>query len=266
MTDIQARETEFPTDGIPTADDAAEQRAGRSTGVGSPGVGSASVRNGLTCSLPNLAECLPAANGSTAQLQAVAPVALVDLTVLVNEHAPVLYRYAYRLTGSAADAEDLTQQTFLLGYRKLAQLRDAAGARSWLMAILRREFLRTAIKRSVERRLVVPLDVDSLPAELTERWEIDEEALQNAIDHLPDAYKLVVLSFYFEDRSYREIAEQLDLPVGTVMSRLSRAKAQLRSRLFEREFQTADRNITDRSVTDRSATEWPASQRPEGET
>ena len=54
----------------------------------------------------------------------------------------------------------------------------------------------------------MPLDVESLPAELTERWEIDGEALQNAIDHLPDAYKLVVLSFYFEDRSYREIAEQ----------------------------------------------------------
>ncbi len=142
------------------------------------------------------------------------------------------------------------------------------------MAILRREYLRTAIKHSVERRLVVPLDVESLPAELTERWEIDGEALQNAIDHLPDAYKLVVLSFYFEDRSYREIAKQLDLPVGTVMSRLSRAKAQLRSRLFEREFQTVNRNlvaqsITDRSITDhrndRGATEWPAPGRAEGE-
>jgi RNA polymerase sigma-70 factor (ECF subfamily) len=189
----------------------------------------------------------------------------------VAEHGPVLYRYAYRLTGSTADAEDLTQQTFLLGYRKLTQLRDPAGARPWLMAILRREYLRSAMKSATERRLVVPLNVDTLPAELVDRWEVDEEALQNAINGLADVYKLVVLSFYFEDLSYREIAEQLDLPVGTVMSRLSRAKAQLRSRLFERELQAvsergvSERGVADCGVPDCGATEWPPSGRPAGE-
>jgi RNA polymerase sigma-70 factor (ECF subfamily) len=194
-----------------------------------------------------------------------------NLSQWVAEHGPVLYRYAYRLTGSTADAEDLTQQTFLLGYRKLTQLRDPAGARPWLMAILRREYLRSAMKSATERRLVVPLNVDTLPAELVDRWEVDEEALQNAINGLADVYKLVVLSFYFEDLSYREIAEQLDLPVGTVMSRLSRAKAQLRSRLFERELQAvsergvSERGVADCGVPDCGATEWPPSGRPAGE-
>ena len=62
--------------------------------------------------------------------------------------------------------------------------------------------------------------------------DIDREQLQAAINELPDEFKLVLLSFYFEDCSYREIAARFDLPAGTVMSRLSRAKNHLRARLF----------------------------------
>jgi RNA polymerase sigma-70 factor (ECF subfamily) len=62
---------------------------------------------------------------------------------------------------------------------------------------------------------------------------VDKEALQAAINGLPDEFKLVVVMFYFEQRSYKEIAEQLRIPIGTVMSRLTRAKSRLRACLLE---------------------------------
>ncbi|HEX4000608.1 MAG TPA: sigma-70 family RNA polymerase sigma factor [Pirellulales bacterium] len=164
----------------------------------------------------------------------------IDLPQLVAEHASALYRYAFRLTGTSADAEDLTQQTFLIAHRKIEQLRDLRSARVWLMTVMRRTYCRSQNRGRVERELTVPLDADSLPAdEVSQDWQIDRELLQAAIDELPDDYKLVLLSFYFENLSYRDMAEQFGLPIGTVMSRLSRAKSHLRQRLFEAELQPA---------------------------
>ena len=154
---------------------------------------------------------------------------------LVAEHHAALYRYAYRLAGSPADAEDLTQQTFLAAHRKLAQLRSAEAGRGWLFSILRNCYLKTQRKRTPLSAASVDLDVNGLPDTRPTETSIDREQLQAAIDELPDEFKLVVLMFYFESRSYREIAETLDMPVGTVMSRLSRAKGHLRRRLFEAE-------------------------------
>ena len=65
-----------------------------------------------------------------------------DVAALVAEHGAVLYRYAYRLSGSSADAEDLTQQVFLTAIQKLDQLREPSAARAWLCAVLRRAYLR----------------------------------------------------------------------------------------------------------------------------
>jgi RNA polymerase sigma-70 factor (ECF subfamily) len=161
---------------------------------------------------------------------------------LVAEHGDALYRYAYRLTGAAADAEDLTQQTFLIAQRKVDQLRDERSARVWLMTVMRRTYCRAQIKNRPERERTVPLDVDDLPTdEVSDHFEIDRDLLQTAIDELPDEFKLVLLAFYFEQRSYREIAEQFELPMGTVMSRLARAKSHLRARLFEMELQATAR-------------------------
>ena len=159
----------------------------------------------------------------------------LDLPRLVADHAGVLYRYAYRLTGSVADAEDLTQQTFLIAHQKLSQLREPAGARGWLFAVLRRAYLKS---QRTTRRLPLSgsaFEIESVPDEIVDELIVDRELLQAAIDELPDPYKLVLMSFYFEDLSYREIAAQFDLPVGTVMSRLSRAKSHLRCRLLEPE-------------------------------
>jgi RNA polymerase sigma-70 factor (ECF subfamily) len=152
---------------------------------------------------------------------------------LVEEHYEALYRYAYRLSGSQADAEDLTQEAFCKAQLHFAQLRDANRAKPWLFSILRNAYLHRA--RSGRQQPCVSLDeVGELPERPPERVrEVDGERLQNALVELPEVFRTPVILFYFEDFSYRDIAEQMDLPIGTVMSRLARAKAWLRGRLLE---------------------------------
>jgi RNA polymerase sigma-70 factor, ECF subfamily len=155
-----------------------------------------------------------------------------DVAKIVAEHHQAVYRYAYRLTGSVHDAEDLTQEVFLVAQRKIGQLRNMDLAKSWLFAILRNCFLKDRQRRRPLAAVDLELDVDSVPSGPSQE-EIDRDGLQAALNRLPEVFRLAVVMFYFEERSYREIAEELDLPIGTVMSRLSRAKAQLRSMLCE---------------------------------
>ncbi len=156
----------------------------------------------------------------------------IDVAQVVAEHHEAVYRYAYRLTGSVPDAEDLTQQVFLTIHEKLGQLRKVECTRGWLFAILRNRFFKTRRKRRPTPVGNIALDVDSIPAEPPPAEEIDREAIQKALDQLPPPQRVVLAMFYYEQCSYREIAEKLDLPIGTVMSRLSRAKVYLRSALF----------------------------------
>jgi len=184
----------------------------------------------------------------------------VEITRLVLEHHADVYRYAYRLAGSVADAEDLTQQTFLLAQAHRAQLRDPALARRWLFSILRHEFFRGQRK---QRPTPVGMLADVCdatassngPADGILDGPIDQETLQRALNELPDEFKIVLLLFYFEDRSYREIAAELELPLGTVMSRLSRAKRHLRGKLSEPE-------ITQRRTSGETSGELKANGKP----
>lgn len=155
----------------------------------------------------------------------------IDLQQLVREHHAAVYRYALRLTGSAAEGEDLCQQVFLQACRAHAQLRTAAHARAWLFTILRHAWCKTCRKNAAQGE-IAPLDVDQLPADLPDDWAVDRDDLQHALTQLAPEYRLVLLMYYFESLSYREIAEKLDLPLGTVMSRLSRAKGALRTLLI----------------------------------
>jgi RNA polymerase sigma-70 factor (ECF subfamily) len=155
----------------------------------------------------------------------------LDVAALVAEHHAELYRYAYRLTGSRPDAEDLTQHVFLMAQSRGEQLRDVGSIRNWLFAILRNSYLKLVRRRPPLPAASIELDIDSLPAP-QKRIEIDGERLQAALDELPDEFKMVVLMFYFEGCSYREIAQRLEVPDGTVMSRLSRAKSHLRKKLL----------------------------------
>ena len=152
----------------------------------------------------------------------------VDVAQLVLEHHQAVYRYAYRLTGSVQDAEDLTQQVFLAAHRKIDQLRSLDRVRSWLFAILRNRFFREQGRRRPVLAADLSLDTDLLPT-APPAEAVDGDSLQQALNQLPEAFRLIVMMFYFEECSYREIAERLDVPIGTVMSRLARAKGYLRS-------------------------------------
>jgi RNA polymerase sigma-70 factor (ECF subfamily) len=155
-----------------------------------------------------------------------------DVERLVHEHYACLYRYAFRLTGSAADAEDLTQETFCTAQRKLGQLRDAGRAKAWLFSILRHGYLHRL--RADKHQQFVPVEcLNDLPEPAPDPLPpVDPQQLQQALDELPENFRTPVILYYFEDFSYRDIAEQMDLPIGTVMSRLARAKAHLRHRLL----------------------------------
>jgi RNA polymerase sigma-70 factor (ECF subfamily) len=152
---------------------------------------------------------------------------------LVEDYYAPLYRYAYRLSGSPADAEDLTQEAFCKAQQHFGQLRDCSRAKPWLFSILRNAYLHRV--RADRQQHCVSLEsigdlAESVPSSLP---EIDPERLQQALNELPEAFRTPIILYYFEEFGYREIAEQMDLPMGTVMSRLARAKGYLRSRLVE---------------------------------
>ena len=158
---------------------------------------------------------------------------LMDIKQLVEQYHGPVYGYAYRLTGSVADAEDLAQQVFLIAQQKIAQVRDDRCVQSWLFTVLRNCFLKERRRRQPvnEAALDVPLEDFS-----TTDWNdspVDEERLQMAIEGLPSEYRVVLAMFYFEDLSYKEIAEELEIPLGTVMSRLCRGRRALRDNLID---------------------------------
>lgn len=178
--------------------------------------------------VPGSGEIPPAVLNDRAEEASCPCGAVPDIVTLVNEHHAALYRYAFRLTGSAVDAEDLVQQAFLLAHQRLAQLREESRAAAWLMAIVRNCFLKGKRRmRPSEPLLDEPLadDEEEFPD-----W-VDPDQLQLALDKLPDDARLILVMYFFEDCSYKEIAEALEVPIGTVMSRLSRAKVRLRQLL-----------------------------------
>jgi RNA polymerase sigma-70 factor (ECF subfamily) len=150
---------------------------------------------------------------------------------LVQEHYQFLYRYAYRLCGSIQDAEDLTQQAFLAAQRSLDQLRSGDKARAWLAAIVRngyrRRFRNAARGQSVSLDSI-PEPVQGPPPDAP----LDPDQLRAALAELPEEFRSALILYYQEHLGYREIAAALEVPIGTVMSRLSRGKAHLRQRLL----------------------------------
>lgn len=160
----------------------------------------------------------------------------LSLATLVTDHAADLYRYGFRLCGSTADAEDLVQQTFLLAQQHLDQLRDPTAARAWLFSLLRSAYGRLVRKTRPSCGTDCDCQFDDLAEVDFDALDgpFDVEALQLALNKLPEEQRLVVVGFYFEECSYLELAERLQIPLGTVMSRLARAKVQLRTLLTEK--------------------------------
>ena len=159
--------------------------------------------------------------------------ATFDIARLVAEHHQSVYRYAYRLTGSVHDAEDLTQQTFLIAQRKMGGFANLDAARSWLFVILRNCFLKERQRRRPALAADLEASLDRPRRSWSQATRPTPPSFRTALDRLPTGFRLAVVMFYFEECSYREIADELGVPLGTVMSRLARARSHLRSILSD---------------------------------
>jgi RNA polymerase sigma-70 factor (ECF subfamily) len=151
-----------------------------------------------------------------------------------------LYGTALRLTANPADAEDLVQDTYLKAFRAAGQFRPGTNLKAWLFTILHNTFLNSR-RRAVKEPLALEADeieraAAALPGEpetperLLLRSTLDAD-LQAALDSLPEAFRQAVWLRDVEEFTYAEIAAMLDVPIGTVMSRISRGRRLLYDRL-----------------------------------
>lgn len=145
----------------------------------------------------------------------------------IEEHYQVVYRYAFRLSRDQASAEDLTQQVFLNAWRHQDQLRDAAKSRSWLLSTTRNQFLKGLRKSQPVQFSKWEMEPGELPDPVVQSSQDVGIDLQEILLQMTPEYRVVLLMFFFEGLSYKEIAAELGIKIGTVMSRLSRAKQQL---------------------------------------
>ena len=151
-----------------------------------------------------------------------------DFERIVSQHYEPLYRFAFSLTGTEADAADLTQQTFYIWATKGHQLRDPSKVKSWLFTILHREFLN--IRRRAVRFPHFELSDanEELPTISPEMVNtLDAARVVELLGQVQEPYRAAVSLFYLEECSYKEIADILAIPLGTVRSRISRGIAQL---------------------------------------
>jgi RNA polymerase sigma-70 factor (ECF subfamily) len=181
-----------------------------------------------------------------------------------------LYTGALRLTRNSADAEDLVQETYLKAYRAYGSFEEGTNLRAWLYRILTNTFIN--MYRSKKRR---PLETDladvedlylyrrlgGLEAATASRsaedelldWFTDTE-VKEAVESLPEQFRLAVLLADVEGFSYKEIAEILDVPIGTVMSRLHRGRKALQRKLYDF---AAARRLTEVSADDGRRSDHP---------
>jgi len=148
---------------------------------------------------------------------------------VVSECYNDVYRFALSLTKAEADAVDLTQNAFLKYAKKGGQVRDPAKVKSWLFSVLRNEF--TDIQRKRTRFPTTELEDTTVSVEPSAAEEADGQIAMTALQSVPDHYREPLALYYLEGYTYNEIAKILGLPIGTVMSRLSRGKTKLRAAL-----------------------------------
>ena len=148
------------------------------------------------------------------------------------DYMPQLYSTALRMTHNASDAEDLVQETYLKAYKGFAGFEQGTNLRAWMVRILTNTYINSY--RSKKRR---PDETELDGVEdfyLYRRMGYFTDAdVQAAVDALPESYRLAVLLSDVEGLSYKEIAEDLDIPIGTVMSRLHRGRKALQKQLHD---------------------------------
>ena len=167
-----------------------------------------------------------------------------DFEKLVDLYYPSLYRFAFSLTRQESEACDLTQETFLIWAKKGHTVRDGSKIKSWLFTTLHREYL-----QKHRRRVRFPqVELEDAEAELPEiapvtMANIDRHNVLNALGRLDPNFQAAIALFYLEDHSYPEIAEILQIPLGTVKSRISRGIVQLQALLTDRVTASVEREV-----------------------
>jgi RNA polymerase sigma-70 factor, ECF subfamily len=192
-----------------------------------------------------------------------------DFEQLAMEHLPSLYSGAYRMTHNKADAEDLVQETYLKAYRSFHTFEAGTNLRAWLFRILTNTYINLYRKRQKNPTQNDLDDIEDLylyrriggqeGAKLgrsTEDEVLDhftEAEVAQAVQSLPENFRIPVLLADVEGFSYQEIADQLEIPIGTVMSRLHRGRKALQKQLFEF---AVDRGLAERP-SDQMTTQEP---------
>ena len=164
---------------------------------------------------------------------------------LVLSHLDMLYAVAMKLTRNPADAEDLTQNTIVKALRFHDKFREGSYIKAWLLTILRNTFI-NEYRRKVRRPSQVPLtgaepapesspdpkvQFDPKGRRYEDVLELLDDKVRRAIEELPADFREAVIMADIEDKSYKEIADKMDRPIGTVMSRLFRGRKLLREKL-----------------------------------
>ncbi len=159
---------------------------------------------------------------------------------LTYPHMRLLYNVALKYTGNVFDAEDIVQETYLMAFHKFSQLKDPEKIKPWLLRILRNNFLKTCQKDNARQQLHKIDYIEFLKdgtqedeADVLLNRAADTRIVNQAIDQLPMKYKEILILYYMDDMLYKDIAKTLDIPLGTVMSRLNRAKEALKVTLLK---------------------------------
>ena len=186
-----------------------------------------------------------------------------DFTNDAMQYAPQLFATALRMTRNRADAEDLVQETFLKGWRAFESYQEGTNLRAWLFRIMTNTFIN---KYNAQQRRPQESELDeveelflfrrigafdqskmnqSAEDQMLELFTDDE--VKNAIEELPETFRIPVLLSDVEGFSYKEIAEMLEVPIGTVMSRLHRGRKAMQKMLYE---YAKERGLVDESLLD----------------
>src|SRR3954467_7715070 len=172
-----------------------------------------------------------------------------EFAELAMEHMPSLYSAALRMTRNPADAEDLVQETYLKAYRAFGSFQAGTNLKAWLYRILTNTFINSYRSRKRRPEQTELDDVEDLylyrrlggleaaaagrSAEEEVLDHFTESEVKEAIESLPEQFRMAVLLADVEGFSYKEIAQILDVPIGTVMSRLHRGRKGLQKKLWE---------------------------------